>query len=118
FKELSARAPILLRHLNPHQPEREELINQFMLKYAFLVHFPDLGPQGLVGKLAYVVAKQVFIVGKRHEWLRRRGKLGGNLGHRCILLKDSGKLKIVSSPVWMSAAGQELVASHLTHSTS
>ena len=60
----------------------KELLNQVMIKHPFLVHLADFGTEGLVSELAHVVAKQNFIVGKRHQRLRRHGNLSRNLGHR------------------------------------
>ncbi len=57
LKKPSSSAAVLLRNFYPHQPKLEELIDQIVIKNALLVHLTDFGAEGLVGKLAHVVAK-------------------------------------------------------------
>ena len=73
----------------------KELVDQAAIKDAFLIHFTDFWAERLVGELPDVIAKQIFIVSQRDQWLGRGSNLG-DLGHKMILLRDSGKPKIVS----------------------
>ena len=57
LKEGASSAAILLRNLDSHQAELEELLDQTLVKDALLIHFFGQGTHLLVGKLPDVVAE-------------------------------------------------------------
>ena len=67
FEECSAAAAVLLRDLDAHQSQFEEVLDQRRLEDALLVHFLNVRSDGFVGKLANGVAKQGFVFGQRDQ---------------------------------------------------
>ena len=70
FKELAARAAVLLRNLDAHQTELKELVYQAVIEYRLFVHLFRQRTNLVVGELADVVAEQNLVFGKSGE---RRG---------------------------------------------
>ena len=54
-------------NLDAHEAELKELVNEFLLEDALLVHFLGEGTNTLLGELPDVVAKQDFVFGERGQ---------------------------------------------------
>ena len=65
LEERACSSAVLLGHLDAHQAQLEELVDERVLEHAFLVHLLHVRTHALVGKLAYRIAKQHFIFGER-----------------------------------------------------
>ena len=74
LKELAARATILLRHFDPHQPELKELVDEIFVEDALFVHLLHQRTNFLFGELADVVTKENFVFREAGQ-RSRRGKL-------------------------------------------
>ena len=57
LKKAAARAAECLRHLDSHQPELEELLDQLVIEDALLVHLAHTWADLFFRELAHVVAK-------------------------------------------------------------
>ncbi len=67
LEERACSAAVLLGHLDAHQAQLEELVDQRVLEHALLVHLLYVRTHALVGELADSVAKQHFIFGERDQ---------------------------------------------------
>ena len=74
LKELAARTTVLLGHLNSHQPELEELVNEVFVEDTFFVHLLYQRANFLFSELADVVAEKNLVFREAGQ-RSRRGKL-------------------------------------------
>ena len=78
MEEPAAGAAVGLGHLDAHDAEIEQLVDQRARNLRLLVHFADQRPDLGLGELAHAVAENPLVFGEHGQ---RRGGVGGLLRH-------------------------------------
>src|SRR5436190_21124021 len=76
MKKPGAAAAELLRHLDAHDAERKELVDERLRDFGALVHLPAERPDFAIGELVHAVTKQALVFGQgRQGWLSHAAML-------------------------------------------